>query len=595
MRLDSYDLFDTLITRVTRRPVDVFRLLGATAAVRFRWKAAGIIPFHVWRRRAERLARWRSSREDVELKDIYRVLAAVIHQPSRVMRTEIALEEAAIRPLPTAVNQLTALQNSGIPCCIISDMYLPHTVLRRFVRKHISDTPLYVSSKIGLTKTSGRLFHHVAQSHQVPLAAIHHRGDNPFADYAVPLRLGMQATLVPVPTETSAISVLDTLKCPREGDPFYEMGFRLAGPTAFVMAALLADHVAEHAPPNVIFAARDMHLVKHAFHLLSAYPSTSYCRISRSAVYRAQWHASNDPQRWFEGVATGRDFFKRLGLRCPDDLLELAPHQHARRFLSALKESDFPSECSIEYSTVRSYLINEGFQSGTLFVDLGWRGSIQDAVNEILTPTTPVTGWYFGTLERTPTKQGIYFDGSKPLRHFHRVLQAVSFFEFLFTEAVPSVARIIRDGEGFAQIGTEDETEAQRDSRIQIAEGAKDFIELMAQLHKTAGFQPQRLLGSLDQLYDRYLMIPPEHWVTALDSMTHSGGFGGSANSPLIGDNTATPLGFLKAPWKGGYIVKHKASRWHILFQAMHRTTFFVAYDALKREVRRRRAARLYS
>lgn len=593
MYLESYDLFDTLITRATRRPGDVFQLLGIADVVRFRWKLLGLIPFHIWRRRAERIARWRSPSEDIRLVDVYRVLGLVLLQPARVMRAEISLETAVVRPIPGAVAELIERRERGVPCCIVSDMYLPASVLRRFLRKHNCEVPLHVSSVVGLTKSSGRMFHHVASAHHVPLSAIHHRGDNLVADYSVPLRLGMKATLIPIAKEETSTCAIDVLKCTEDGDPFYEMGFRVAGPTAFVMAACLAERVRAEPLTNLIFAARDMPLVRHAFQLLSPEHPTTYCRISRSAVYRAQWHANSDPRRWFEGAATGKDFFARLGLECPNELRDLCPHQHAQRFLSAVKSTAFPNDCEKEYLIVRDYLKEQGFKRGSIFVDLGWRGSIQDAIADILGPAFPLEGCYFGTVDMHPSKHGLYFEGSRPVGRFHRVLQGVSFFEFVFTEAVPSLARIARNGDAFELIPTADETELQRTSRARIAEGAKAFIDTMIPVQSLVRFRPEKLVKSLDKLYDKYLMHPPDHWVSALDAMTHSGGFGGSGISPLIGDDMGTPFGFLKAPWKGGYVVKHKKSRWVSVLKVMNRPMVFFAYDGLKNEVRRRRLLKL--
>jgi len=586
MRLASYDLFDTLITRVTRRPVDVFRLVGASGTVKFRWKFAGIIPFHVWRRQAERVARKKSPHEDIHLVEIYRILGWVICRPDQVMRLEIALENSLIRPIPDAVEQLRARRETGTPCCIVSDMYLSRSMLRRIVRKHIGDTPLYVSSQLRITKSSGRLFHHVATSQNVPISDIHHYGDNSVADYEVPLRLGMQASLVPVTKDLASTCMLDVLKCSQGDDPFYEMGFRLAGPSAFVMAACLAEYVEKSPPRKIAFAARDMHLVQYAFKRLSSYSSTSYLRISRSAVYRAQWHASKDPKRWFESVTSGGEFFARLGLECPPELTKLAPHQNTSQFLNALNESHFPLECENEYHTVRDYLQHEGIQPGTLLVDLGWRGSIQDAINQIIAPEDAVTGWYFGTLDKQPGKFGLYFDGSKPGGRFYRISQALPFFEYLFTEAVPSVDRIVRNGNVFEFIHTRDESPEQIASRIRLTKGARDYIDAMTSIHKIANFGSADLLKSLDELYDSYLFSPPENWVKHLEVMSHSVGFGGSVSTPLIGDDKGTPLGFLRSVWKGGYAVKHRKSSWAPILHALNNPIAFNSYELLKRASR---------
>lgn len=594
MRLQSYDLFDTLVTRTTRRPVDVFRLLGASSVVTFRCRLLELIPFHTWRRWAERLARLHSRREDIHFRDIYCLLGWVIQRPARVMRREIALENAVITPISDTVTQLVTQHRNDTPCCVISDMYLPQRFLQKIVLRYVGDIPTYVSSEFGLTKGSGHLFQHVSGIYNVPLTEIHHSGDNPVADYTVPRQLGMSATLIPAHVGSMPAGILDVLKCPHEEDPYFEMGFRVAGPTAFVMAVFLAQQVAKDKPPNIIFGARDMPLVHYAFQHLSDYSATHYCRISRSAVYRAQFHVTGNPEPFFVGGGeTGRAFFARLGAPCPPELADLSPRKHHSLFLSTLQEKDFLRESEHEFEVVRDYLHHEGFQAGTWFVDLGWRGSVQQAINEILALDLPIQGWYFGTSEPHPLQHGMYFENGHPRHRFFRVFQAISFIELVFMEAMPSLARIVRDGKNFKFVFTTDETDEQQTARTRIADGTRAFIDAMIPLHKTAVFSTNRLLHALDNLYDRYLLAPPCRWTNALKSTTHSGGFGGSGTSLLVGGDTATPFGLLRAEWQGGYIVKHANSPWVPILRCMHNPVFYTAYTTLKKNVHRYRRWRI--
>jgi hypothetical protein len=510
------------------------------------------------------------------------------------MRREMALENAVIVPVADTIAQLAAERQRGTPCCVISDMYLPQRFLEKIVRRYVGDIPVYVSSALGVTKGSGHLFQHVAAARETPLSDIHHSGDNPVADHAVPLRLGMNASLIPIHAGGASAGALDTLKCPREDDPFFEIGFRVAGPTAFVMAVHLAEHVARGKPPNVIFGARDMHLVLYAFKQLSDYAPTRYCRISRSAVYRAQYHATGNFERFFEGVSTGLDFFARLGVPCPPELADLSPRRHQRLFLAAIREKSFVHKCEREFEVVRDYLRHEGFQSGTQFVDIGWHGSIQQAINEILAPERPVLGWYLGTLTSHPLQHGLYFKGGRPYRRMYQVIQAITFVELVLTEATSSLARITRaDGANdFNLVFTDDEPTGQQAARLRIAEGARAFLDAMIPIHKTAPFRMDRLLRGLDDLYDHYLMTPPGHWISALESTTHSSGFGGTGKVPLIGDDTGTLVGLLCSGWRSGYIAKHANSPWAPLWRSMHNALFFAVYGTLKKYVHRYRAWR---
>ncbi|MDR1662629.1 MAG: hypothetical protein LBR95_09480 [Azoarcus sp.] len=583
MRLKSYDLFDTLVTRLTRRPVDVFRLLGASDRVVFRFRLAGIVPFHVWRRRAERLARFRSSREDIRLAEIYRLLGWIIRHPARVMRLEMALENALITPMPGTVAELAAYRRNGTPCCIISDMYLPRRFLQRLVRRRVEDVPVFVSSESGMTKGSGNLFRRVAQVYDLPLSEIHHSGDNPVADLAVPKRLGMGVTPLLAPAGGNSAGLLDALKCPSD-DPFFEMGFRVSGPTALTMAACLAEQAEREKPANLIFGARDMLLVYEAFKRLTkdSFPA-SYCRISRSAVFRAQFYVNGNTERLFETIAeTGEVFFSYLGAECPPALATLSPQRHRRRFRAALQAESFMRESEQEFETVRDYLRHEGFRMGTWFVDLGWRGTVQQAINEILRLDRPIPGKYLGTLTPHSLRQGFYFNGGHPWKRRFRVMQAMSFMEFVFMEAAPGLAHVTRDNAGFKLIYVEDDA-VQQAGRARITLGARAFLDTMIPLCQTSHPSTSALLRALDDLYDRYLLAPPGHWVKALETNTYARGLGETGTQPLVGDDTGTPIGLLRSEWQGGYLRKHAHSHWLPALRALHNPLPYLAWDGFKK------------
>jgi len=196
MRLDSFDLFDTLITRITREPRDIFRLIGASEKVEYRWSALRVVPFHFWRRQAERLARKLTPREEVRIFDIYKLLGFIIKIPAKVLQIEMRLEKEAVRLVPELAARLSDSYLSGVQCCITSDMYLPKAVLRKMVQGWIPGIPIYVSSEVGHTKTSGKLFEHISSLHKVNFEEMRHVGDNPVADDKVPRRLGIKTDIV---------------------------------------------------------------------------------------------------------------------------------------------------------------------------------------------------------------------------------------------------------------------------------------------------------------------------------------------------------------------------------------------------------------
>lgn len=107
-RLYSFDVFDTLVTRVTWKPEDLFLLLGLRlhAAGLLGGTAAPVEEFAPARIASEAGLRRRPGVEEVDLLDIYRAMAPALGWSEReaafAAALEVGTEEAAIRPIAPA-------------------------------------------------------------------------------------------------------------------------------------------------------------------------------------------------------------------------------------------------------------------------------------------------------------------------------------------------------------------------------------------------------------------------------------------------------------------------------------------------------------
>ena len=120
---------------------------------------------------------------------------------THMQEAEIAVERRSLSANRHLLDWLAAMRAEGKPVIAISDIYLPTTVVRALISEKTGTAVerTYVSSDLGLTKRSGKLFANVAAMEGMPLTRMLHCGDHPRSDVAMARAAGMQAVLLPRP------------------------------------------------------------------------------------------------------------------------------------------------------------------------------------------------------------------------------------------------------------------------------------------------------------------------------------------------------------------------------------------------------------
>ncbi|GAB4170291.1 MAG: hypothetical protein Kow00100_10960 [Geothermobacteraceae bacterium] len=199
MRFFSFDVFDTLLTRLVLKPKDVFYLLPQRLA-----ESGNGLPVklrdHFWAERvwAEFLAARKEGTDALTLETIYAYLGERWELSTatrgRLVEAEIRLEDELLVPVRGGRAMVAKARQRG-RVVFLSDMYLPESFIaskleRLGIRK--AGEKVFVSGCWGVTKRSGALYRQALAELAIPPDALTHVGDHPRDDARTPARLGIR-------------------------------------------------------------------------------------------------------------------------------------------------------------------------------------------------------------------------------------------------------------------------------------------------------------------------------------------------------------------------------------------------------------------
>ncbi len=316
----SFDVFDTLITRVTATPKGIFALLQhhlqeTQKENQIFFSAYIKANFFSIRIGAEQVARntyCKNGIEDVTLEQIYSVLVKehllTESQAEYLCKVERTLEVESVRGIPGNIGKVKMLLKQGERVVLISDMYLDAATIYAMLRKVdpiFSSIPLYVSSdKEKKGKWTGSLFRLVKEQEQVSYEEWHHCGDNQDSDYQVPKQLGILCELYKperllgveeeyIKQYESEASIQLAIGCAKlariygKKNTAYQLGCSIGGTILYPYVQWLLEDAVTRKIKRLYFIARDGYLLKeladHLIKLNNLEISTYYLYGSRLA------------------------------------------------------------------------------------------------------------------------------------------------------------------------------------------------------------------------------------------------------------------------------------------------------------------------
>lgn len=453
----SFDVFDTLLHRLTLAPADIFELvrLRAFEDPRSLLNHGYLDGFAESRRVAEANARNHRVNEyggegEITFDEIYAQWQRETGAPADLAQwlkgIELDCEARFLYASAEGKAFYDAARAAGCQILLVSDMYLSSAFLRQVLMDKgfagAETVPLYVSGEVRLSKHMGTLYRHVAQAEVLtPGAHWLHVGDNLNSDVTKANEAGLKvhhatwAKIHNVPTQREGAhgaghlvqSLVRALKEPHARsripeDPLERIGYQVWGPLLFGFTCWLISQFKSARIEHAIFVARDGWLMSQLVQTcLARLPETrlssEYFYMSRKTGYKTgarDWH----PHRtWYyasgKSATSVRKIFLAAGIDAADHRHVLASYgiDDLDMILTDAQKGSAvhalnTAHMAVLQATAENRKTLSAFYDAALdgksrvaLVDIGWVGNIQRCFLHSLSDRTAserVSGYYLG-------------------------------------------------------------------------------------------------------------------------------------------------------------------------------------------------------
>ncbi|QMT31171.1 HAD family hydrolase [Alysiella filiformis] len=447
----SFDIFDTLVHRLTYAPTDVF---DAVRSALMHTELALLQPelidnFPHLRRLSEQQARERRVKDfggdaEITFDEIYDELA-LLHPIDDATRTllqnkELDLERLFLYQSQDGFAKYSEAIAQNKQVLFISDMYLPQDflidVLQKLGFQAANADTVFVSGDYRCNKHGGKLYQLVQKKLNLSLSSWLHFGDNLHADVQAAQKVGLSSQhatwskvhnvprTLPRIADVLPESIVAGIKLPQhraiyqpEND-YQKIGYEIFGTLLFGFYVWLNRKLQAFEPDKILFFARDAYLIEKIHQIIqpnSPYPS-EYVYLSRKSVYplslvdfplqRLHFLIGGKSRRSLKNIADAYHIdvhhhaltMNQCGLN-PDSIITPENYGAFFQFFSTCFQEINAQSCRLrdEFAPYFTNMIQN--HKKIAVIDIGWSGNIQAAVSRIIMPykqDVELSGFYLG-------------------------------------------------------------------------------------------------------------------------------------------------------------------------------------------------------
>ena len=518
----SFDIFDTLVKRNVENPVDIFSIIELQEGKEFK----------SMRIEAEVRARRELEKKEIIIQDIYSYFPKDDRQ--RLLKLELDTELKAIVPNLPIMDVYNRCIQMGKIVYITSDMYWPENNVIQLLKQNgvYGYKKLYLSSKEQKVKSDGSLFHLLLEQEGIKPNQLVHIGDSKHGDYNEPRKMGIKAVHIPrffnniefrgngknSKIQMNYLNNLINNTFRYTNDPYYGFGYSQFGKLLYGYVNWIHQQVKMRGIKKLFFFARDGYIMKRAYEVMidDSEIETYYLEVSRRSL--------RGPILWLDSkfetiinmisnakLITLTNIFDGICLDITnyeevirkhhldfDSIFDRRTIYQNKRLKALIDElrPDIISNSKKEYELLIEYLDQNNVSGQFGVVDIGYSGSMQRYLHQVLTQLQiehKITGFYLAVADfyKKNIFSGIELDLNGYLFDFMHDEKAedirssfVGLFETLFLEQSGSVKKYARvQGEIIAERGpyeywidgkfTDDYLKIMR-----LQKGAIDFVSM---------------------------------------------------------------------------------------------------------------------
>lgn len=516
----SFDIFDTLVFRNVLKPKEIFKI------VEIKYNNKDLVKgFSKFRVDSEAKARILSGKEDITLNEIYKQMESKYgKETEKIKKLEMEIEKEFIVKNDFMKNVFDYCIKEGKKVFIISDMYLPENFLESILKRlgYKGYEKLYVSGELAKTKATGSIYDYVRKDNDISMKSKWlHIGDNLKSDINNAKDKGINVFYYKPPIERKKIIGKLTLKesimnaiqinVSRNGldiSTFDRIGIECVSSIFYGFCDWISKFT--EMQDNLVFLARDGYFPKKVYELLKekrnlsintsylltsrkAFQIPSYALMEKNEVIEVltQWNAQLNHKLAikdiYKQVGLDADDFEReietLGLKDKNTILTFENREKVKKLL-ALTYTKIKKSLEDRLELVRNYLKQEGVDKYEQLniVDIGWRGSIHNAMQKIL--PNDINGFYFGTTEFVYDKIrlntfGYYFDLGFPIENKQFGLDNIMMFELIFNSPEQSLNSFKKEGNKVVPVFSEKKNTYGKDLAVMQTAALKTIEEYL--------------------------------------------------------------------------------------------------------------------
>lgn len=434
----SFDLFDTLITRVVSSPSDVFDMVER---VYLKNKISKIEGFKSKRIVCEYEARKERINEEITLDDIYKKLLKYYKKEELVkikeLEKNIEISLCFRNEKMSKYYDYCALKNKKI--IINSDMYLPKDVIEKILKNngYTNNYKVYVSSDTKVQKATSSMYKYILKDLNISKKDIIHIGDNKYTDFLIPLIIGINAIKINKPKKSKNNS-FDTrflsnyLNLVEEKKEYFSsFGYKSLGPLLYGFSYWLKEELENDNQNNIFFLAREGKIFKDVFEIINDNNKikSTYMYASRRALmvpslikFKSDLlsnikYPKIKIETLFKAFGLEISYYNKLlkDLNITKSESLLLSDEKIKLLINKISD-DIYLNSSKEEMVINKYFEQINFYGNVSIVDIGWFASMQRYLN-ILTNGNNIKGYYLGlNINNDEFKKGYLFNGNSKLK-----------------------------------------------------------------------------------------------------------------------------------------------------------------------------------